>query len=318
MPQGDAEDAPPPRRFSAGWMAGAPDHIVTMAEPFAVAADGPDDYVWIVLPSGVTEDCFLASVDFWPEPRRVVHHVIALLDVTGQARALDAADPGPGYRRFGDPGFPPFATLGVWGPGTVPHRLPKGYAREFPAGADIVLQLHCTKTGRPESVNFRIGLHFAKEKVERLVFTVLFGSPDMRIPAGAAAFKVKDTMIAPTRSEILAIGPHMHLLGRSYALSTETPEGRIEELIRIDDWDFDWQLPYVFRAPLIVTPGTKLHMTGVFDNSAGNPRNPHHPPREVRTGPSSTDEMLATFIDVSLPDDPMLENLRKLFPIDRK
>ena len=30
------------------------------------------------------------------------------------------------------------------------------------------------------------------------------------------------------------------------------------------------------------------------------------------------DEMLATFIDVSLPDDPMLENLRKLFPIDRK
>ena len=32
-------------------------------------------------------------------------------------------------------------------------------------------------------------------------------------------------------------------------------------------------------------------MRYVYDNSAGNPRNPHQPPARVRFGPEATDEM---------------------------
>jgi hypothetical protein len=42
--------------------------------------------------------------------------------------------------------------------------------------------------------------------------------------------------------------------------------------------------------------GTILSIDAVFDNSAGNPNNPCSPPRDVRQGPQTTDEMLYGFM----------------------
>ena len=44
--------------------------------------------------------------------------------------------------------------------------------------------------------------------------------------------------------------------------------------------------------------GTVLEMEAFFDNSSANSKNPNNPPRDVRDGPYTTDEMCKCHIDV--------------------
>ena len=45
--------------------------------------------------------------------------------------------------------------------------------------------------------------------------------------------------------------------------------------------------------------GTRLEMVAHFDNTAANLRNPNCPPRTVRWGEQTTDEMAIAFIEVA-------------------
>jgi hypothetical protein len=97
--------------------------------------------------------------------------------------------------------------------------------------------------------------------------------------------------------QLIAIHPHMHLLGRE--MKAITP------LIHIADWDFNWQGFYWFRTPVVLPTSTWIGLTAAWDNSAGNPRNPNKAPVDVRWGERSVDEMehaaiLYTFEDETL------------------
>ncbi|MBS1831324.1 MAG: hypothetical protein JST65_01345, partial [Acidobacteria bacterium] len=74
------------------------------------------------------------------------------------------------------------------------------------------------------------------------------------------------------------------------------PNGKKQTLIRIDDWDFNWQEQYYYRRPIRLPAGTKVEMEFVYDNSAANPRNPSNPPKRVEWGPDATDEMAGLHI----------------------
>ncbi len=74
------------------------------------------------------------------------------------------------------------------------------------------------------------------------------------------------------------------------------PDGSTRWLILIRDWDFNWQERYTYRHPVRLPEGTRLEMEFTYDNSAANPHNPSHPPRRVRWGPDSTDEMAGLHI----------------------
>jgi hypothetical protein len=82
-------------------------------------------------------------------------------------------------------------------------------------------------------------------------------------------------------------------------MSLTYPDGRTQDLIRIDDWDFSWQNTYAFDQPLDVPKGSVLHVVAHYDNSAGNPRNPNRPPKLVKWGEATTDEMCIGFLTVS-------------------
>jgi hypothetical protein len=67
-------------------------------------------------------------------------------------------------------------------------------------------------------------------------------------------------------------------------------------LIRIDDWDFNWQTTYRYRDLQLLPAGTKVKLVATFDNSAENPNNPNSPPREIGWGEKTTDEMCIAFL----------------------
>src|SRR2546429_5886588 len=81
------------------------------------------------------------------------------------------------------------------------------------------------------------------------------------------------------------------------------PTGEIKPLIRINDWDFDWQGQYRYKKPMEFPAGTRIDMVYTYDNSADNPRNPSSPPRRVRRGEQTPDAMGITFIPV-MPKNP--------------
>jgi tetratricopeptide (TPR) repeat protein len=79
------------------------------------------------------------------------------------------------------------------------------------------------------------------------------------------------------------------------------PDGTQRALIYIRDWNFDWQGVYRYTRPVRLPAGTTIRMEYVYDNSAGNPRNPHSPPRRVRYGQRTTDEMAELWFQVVTP-----------------
>src|SRR5262249_19654751 len=90
-----------------------------------------------------------------------------------------------------------------------------------------------------------------------------------------------------------------HQIGKDIAMSVRFPDGRVEDLVRIDAWDFGWQNTYYFQKPLDLPRGSTLRLVSHFDNSASNPRNPNKPPAEMHWGEATTDEMSIGFIGVT-------------------
>lgn len=76
-------------------------------------------------------------------------------------------------------------------------------------------------------------------------------------------------------------------------------------MIRILDWDFNWQDDYRYVEPIALPAGTVLSMRYSYDNSSENPQNPNSPPERVVYGSRSSDEMADLIVQVSLrdPDD---------------
>src|SRR5262245_45027162 len=74
-PEGDAKDAPPPRTWTSEWALGPPDLVLKVAEPYALAASGGDEYRVFVLPSGLAQGRWIGAVDFKPGSPKVVHHI---------------------------------------------------------------------------------------------------------------------------------------------------------------------------------------------------------------------------------------------------
>ena len=76
-PKGDDSDMPKMPALAVGWTIGKPDAIFAMAEPFHIPANGAVEYQYIRIPTGITEDKWLAAIEIKPEARAQVHHVIA-------------------------------------------------------------------------------------------------------------------------------------------------------------------------------------------------------------------------------------------------
>ena len=52
------------------------------------------------------------------------------------------------------------------------------------------------------------------------------------------------------------------------------PDGRTETILSVPSYDFEWQTDYMFKRPLELPKGTRLHATAWYDNSPANKSNP--------------------------------------------
>jgi mono/diheme cytochrome c family protein len=304
--EGNAADLPALPKFPDGWRNGEPDLVISMPEAYTVPAEGRDIYRNFVIPTGFTEDKWLSAVEIHPGNRRVVHHVLVHLDVSGKARELDAKDSGPGYRTGGGVGFPSAGQIGGWAPGNVARRSPDGVATPVPAGADIVIQVHYNLNGKAETDRTQVGLYFAKAPVDKRARLFALASR-INIPAGEADHRVTSSMPVPSDVTLRSVMPHMHLLGREMKVFATLPDGKELPLVHVPEWDFNWQMSYAFKEPVKLPRGSKVTLEARYDNSADNPRNPNSPPKPVRWGEQTTDEMCLAYLNFTVDSESLTQ-----------
>jgi hypothetical protein len=312
-PYGIAAEEPPLPEFPEGSQIGTPDLVLSMAESFNHVGGNKDEYRVFVLPTGLTEDKQIATVELRPGNSRIVHHALFSYDNTGQAQALDAADPMYGYDGFG--GFGIDGAMEKMLPGYVPGQkpllYPEGVGQMLPAGADLLMQVHYGPRAFSEKDSSTVNIFFKEEPVIRQVQNFIFvpinplitNGPFLIPPNTIKTFHCEVT--TPFKVSLFAVWPHAHLLGQSYEVYAVSPTGDTSHLIRIPEWDFNWQGAYYFKKYIILEPGTKVHVYATYDNTVDNPSNPNNPPAWVTWGEKTTDEML--FLPISfvpyLPGD---------------
>ncbi len=320
-PEGNAADAPPaPMKAGDGWALGKPDLILTTGD-FQVGPSGPDAFRCYVLPTNMDEDKYIVGFEVKPGNPQIVHHSLNYWDITGKARELEAKakekakpedrDHGPGYSAAMGlgffpagtprPGTPPIGNFGGWAPGQVPRFLPEGTGYLLPKGADVVVQIHYHRNGKPEKDTSRIGLYFAKKKIDKPYQTVTVGPRGfIMIPPNKDDHKIQGTAYLHTDATLHSVMPHMHLIGKTVKVTVTPPDGaKPVTLVDIHDWDYNWQETYWLKEPMKLTAGTKLEIEAVFDNTTKNPNNPRNPPAYVMFGEQTTNEMLFGFFGVT-------------------
>lgn len=295
---GDARAVPEAPAWRGGWTLGEPDLVVEMPEPYTVPASGGDIFRNFVLPVPLAETRYVRAVELLPGDARVVHHVVMAVDPTPRSREEDARDPQPGFDgMFARQGArPPSGFFIGWTPGRVARPNPEGLAWPLEPGMDLVIQMHLRPHGHEVPVRARVGLYLARDPPARTPLLLRLGGQTIDIPAGAAAYVVLDSMTLPVDVELLGLYPHAHYLATVMDVRARLPNRGVRQLLRVDAWDFNWQDAYTFERPVRLPAGTTLLLRYVYDNTPGNPRNPHTPPRRVVYGPNSTDEMAELWI----------------------
>ena len=172
-------------------------------------------------------------------------------------------------------------------------------AKKIKAGSDLVLQMHYTANGKTGADRTRIGLIFSKEPPRQAVLTLQMGNDRFVIPPEDPNYRVPVSGTLPNAALLISMFPHMHLRGKAFEYFMAGPNGRSTTLLKVSNYDFNWQLNYRLAEPLLLPAGTRLMCAGYFDNSANNPRNPD-PKAEVRFGEQSWEEMMIGFFDVAV------------------
>ncbi|MDQ3046371.1 MAG: T9SS type A sorting domain-containing protein [Bacteroidota bacterium] len=314
---GDTTLAPPIPTYSQYQLGGTPD-LVLQIPTFASNANTTDAYNCFSIPSGLTQDRILRAFEIIAGDHEIVHHVVVNVDTLGTS-SNDLS--GTCYSIGGD------FSIGAYAPGAAPTVFPSTGPMKMgitiKAGSKIVMQIHYPPGtfGSPDSTKIRMYFYPIGETGVRPVYvTTPLQNWSLNIPANTVQ---TFTAQYPTGSgglgadiSAFAIFPHAHHLAtvmENYAFfGTDTVP-----LIRINNWNFNWQGFYTFRnMPKI--PGThKLFSRHIYDNTASNPQNPSSPPINVYAGLGSYDEMLfdgLQFLNYQAGDE--LVNLDSMFAFD--
>ncbi len=290
--QGDTTLVPAQPVYPQYQLFGTPD-LELQIPTFTSNASTDDSYVCFSIPMGLTQDRIIQAYEIVAGNPSIVHHVIANIDTLGTTTS-DLS--GGCYTISGD------FSIGGYAPGAPPTVFPNSGPLKMgitiKAGSKMVLQIHYPEgtAGAQDSTKIRIYFYPVGTTGVRPVYTSTpLQNWALNIPANTVrTFTAKypsGTSTLPFTMSILSSFPHSHkvatFIENCAYMGTDTIP-----LIKINNWDFNWQGYYTFKNIVKVPAGYKLYSKHIYDNTTANPNNPSSPPVAVVAGTSTTDEML--------------------------
>ena len=257
------------------WLIGKPDFVLSTAKT-DLPATGLIDYKYVVLPQAFLSDTWLQGIQILPDNVKAVHHC-------NMAYFFPLAKKKESH----------FITGTV--PGGSPMMLKDNVGFCIPKGAMLVLQIHYVTTGKPEKCGISVGFKYASGVVHKQLRHELMADYKFAIPPGDPAHAVTSKRVLDCDAVGVGLFVHMHLRGRDMTFKAIRPDGTSETLLMVPNFNFDWQIPYLWAPDTERFPkGTRIECVAHYDNSTFNPYNPD-PKATVREGQQSHEEMLNGF-----------------------
>ncbi|MDB4941193.1 MAG: uncharacterized protein JWP97_727 [Labilithrix sp.] len=291
-----------------------------------------DDYHCFVLDPKLDAAAKVTALRVTPGVPAIVHHVILYevrTAVADRIRALDDAEPGPGYTCFGGIGVTPAVKPGkpgtgqlvdfdaqmivAWAPGAgatdvagAATALPSGTAIQLAEGSKLVMQVHYSLENLQPAMSDRtkVELWFAGMEPAKQAVWVPLLKYDFRVPKDAGPGDPRATARAdvtlPFPLTVLGVAPHMHLRGTSARIESLGAPDPAKCLLDVPRWDFHHQEAY-WLAEGVRTDHASLTCT--WDNRASAQpyaNGKRRPSRELRWGEGTDDEMCLAFLYTTL------------------
>jgi hypothetical protein len=317
-PAGDPKDMPAPKQWPAPneWKAaqelGQPD-LVIKSEPYTMAAHHQD--VWWRPASNIpiTEPRWVRAVEMRPGTaagRRITHHAVAYL-------LQDDPD-----------SVAPTASADLGGRGMLMEwAIGKGYDLYRPdtgklllPGAQISWDVHIHAVGEEIRDDVELGIWLYPKGQEPKYRTYLTGFQAIRGFESSTGSQTRvgrnvdippNSIVASDNYTVLKhaailenFQPHMHLRGKAMQVEAILPDGTVQTVSYVGNFNFNWMVNYIYadEAAPAFPKGTTIHVTAWYDNTHANPNNPD-PDQWVGFGDRTVDEMGHAWMNVTYISD---------------
>jgi hypothetical protein len=268
-----------------------------MQKPFTVPNTAEEEFRYFYVPTNLKKDIYVSEIEFLPSNRKVLHHSRVMVDTSGRMAKIEGI-------KADDPALATFQQIPMsdqflygWVPGNDRIKFPKGIAKKVKAGSNLVMNLHYSPSAKIQTDQSKVNFYVSKQPVEREVKSLILTEENISNQPFLIRADTKPTFymtLGPIQQDISAISvmPHLHWLGKSFKAFAITPDGDFVPLVKIDNWDFNWQMTYQFQTLLHIPKGSTIMAEATFDNTADNLLNPFKPARDITYGWNSTAEML--------------------------
>ncbi len=334
-PEGKPGDLPAPPIYDSGWTIGTPDAIFAMTEDYPIPAAGEIPYQYFEIPTNLTEDKWVQAFEVKAGDPKALHHVIVYARPPATPRSASPAAPPAGATsaarsaplfnfapnmdipagQTGGRALPPEQrkpefknqrgpvrlgpAVSGFAPGQFLRIYQDGTAMKLPAGTTLVFQMHYTTYGKAVTDRTRIAVKYASRPPATQLRWASLQNGALHIPAGASDHRVDAEMTIGQDITLWSMLPHTHVRGKRWIYEATYPDGHQETILSVPNYDFNWQTDYVFKHPLKLPKGTRLHATAWYDNSAANKSNPD-PTTDVWWGDQTWEEMMFTGLTFSI------------------
>ena len=301
--RGNPEDMPPPVEWPEGdvWLLaerlGGPPDLVVSSPLWKQAAEGQDQWYQPQVDSGLKEDRWVRAIEIRPTipGRRIVHHALAYLVQSEEAADFTQAVGVPGQGSF----------LSEFAVGKIGDVFRENTGKLMKAHSKIRYDIHYHSVGREVADHTDVGVWFyprgvvPKYRVIAQPMGVQQSMATLDIPPGKKT--VHHAYIPlPLPARLENFQPHMHVRGTAMSMEAIYPNGRVEMLSHVGNFDFNWHVNYVYTeesAP-VLPKGTVIHLTAWHDNTASNPANPD-PSQWIGWGQRTIDDMYHAHVNVT-------------------
>jgi mono/diheme cytochrome c family protein len=307
-PEGDPADLPEPVTYPdiSEWRLasqyGQPDHVIR-STAWTVPANGQDLWWEPNVPTGITEERCIKAIETKPS--------VAAHGSTHHANSQFMTQNEEGE-------WVPFARLSEYAYGKLGEEVPADACRLAPTNSQVHWSIHYYPDGnRVENDQVEVGIWYhddadltAETAYRQDLRSYGLQGGDFDIPPhGKLMTQGFQSFDHPVRID--SWQPHLHLRGVAMALEAFFPEtGEREILSMASNWNAGWNHSHIYEEghqPLLPA-GAILILTGWYDNTADNPRNPD-PDQWVAMGQRTTDEMSHAWIAITHLDEEGYERM---------
>jgi len=292
-PRGESEIDPLENLSFSGrgdWNLGEPDFIVKGPDN-EVPPTGVLDYIYLNVNLPFTEDKWLRAVQYRAGDESVLHHLMTFVTAPEEDFFGPESTRQTVSRRF----------VAGYAPGEISAlEYPQGTGVLIPAGHKLSMQFHYVTNGKATVDETLLGLYFHKDPpaAEYLTQVVAAG---FEIPPNEPELQVQAEHIFERDIVLTGVRAHMHFRGKHMRFSVQPPDGELQHILSIPAYNYGWQPQYQLLEPVLINAGSKVLVSGAFDNSESNPSNPD-PEKTVGFGLDSWDEMFSGYFSFHYAD----------------